>query len=64
MRLRSTIAVMCVLPPSVVMYAWMCEKKIHVAGPVVALFIAGFSALWVSFHFIFLDITTYRHLRL
>ncbi|KAF9517241.1 hypothetical protein BS47DRAFT_1339996 [Hydnum rufescens UP504] len=47
MRLRSTLVVMGLLPPCVLAYAWMCQMKVHVAGPVVMLFFAGFSAIWI-----------------
>lgn len=49
MRLRSTLPVMPLLPPAVVAYAWMCHYHTHIAGPVVMLFIAGFSATYVKF---------------
>ncbi|CAG8752270.1 7383_t:CDS:2, partial [Acaulospora colombiana] len=49
MRLRSTIAVMVVLPPSVLAFAWTCQKHTHIAGPVVTLFISGFTVLTLAY---------------
>ncbi|CAE6412691.1 unnamed protein product [Rhizoctonia solani] len=47
MRLQSTKPAMIFLPFFVVAYAWMCEKHVHVAGPVVVLFFSGFCAILV-----------------
>ncbi|KAF8315658.1 vacuolar DHA amino acid exporter [Clavulina sp. PMI_390] len=47
MRLRSTLIAMPFLPLSVIAYAWMAHFKVHIAGPLVALFIAGFSVTWI-----------------
>lgn len=47
MRLRSTLPVMPLLPSSVLAYAWMAHIKVNIAGPVVMLFIAGFSCTWI-----------------
>ncbi|CAG8628397.1 1310_t:CDS:2, partial [Acaulospora colombiana] len=49
MRLRSTIAVMIVLPPSVLAFAWTCQKHTHIAGPVVTLFVSGFTVLTLAY---------------
>jgi len=35
------------LPASVLAYAWMADKHVHVAGLVVALFFVGFSSIWI-----------------
>lgn len=45
MRLQSTKLVMLLIPPAVLAYGWMCQYKIHVAGPIVALFVSGFGVL-------------------
>ncbi|CAE6440012.1 unnamed protein product [Rhizoctonia solani] len=47
MRLQSTKPAMIFLPFFVVAYAWMCEKHVHIAGPVVVLFFSGFCAIWI-----------------
>lgn len=47
MRLQSTKPALAVLPFFVVAYAWMCEKHVHIAGPVVVLFFSGFCAIWI-----------------
>jgi hypothetical protein len=47
MRLQSTKPAMIVLPFFVVAYAWMCEKHVNIAGPVVVLFFSGFCAMYV-----------------
>ncbi|QRV92413.1 major facilitator superfamily transporter [Ceratobasidium sp. AG-Ba] len=47
MRLQSTKPAMVLLPLLVVGYAWMCEEHVHIAGPVVVLFFAGFGAIWI-----------------
>lgn len=47
MRLQSTKPAMVLLPLLVLAYAWMCEKHVNVAGPVVVLFFAGFAAIWI-----------------
>ncbi|GAA5846678.1 hypothetical protein JCM5353_008666 [Sporobolomyces roseus] len=41
MRIRSTYAAMILLPPLFVAYAWLVEYKVHVAAPVVVLFLLG-----------------------
>ncbi|EJD50727.1 vacuolar DHA amino acid exporter [Auricularia subglabra TFB-10046 SS5] len=46
-RLDSTIMAMWILPPSVVLYAWFANEKLHVAAICVALFLAGFSSIWI-----------------
>ncbi|KAJ1303446.1 hypothetical protein OPQ81_011636 [Rhizoctonia solani] len=46
MRLQSTKPAM-ILPLFVVAYAWMCEKHVNIAGPVVLLFLSGFCAIWI-----------------
>ncbi|KAG8892191.1 hypothetical protein FRC01_014298, partial [Tulasnella sp. 417] len=45
-RLESTIPAMVVLPLAVFAYGWTCHFHVHVAAPVVSLFIAGFCLLW------------------
>lgn len=47
MRLKSTIIAMWFFPPSVVGYAWVCEKHVNVAAVCVMLFLTGFFSLWV-----------------
>ncbi|KAG9097921.1 hypothetical protein FRC06_007010 [Ceratobasidium sp. 370] len=47
MRLQSTKPAMALLPLLVLAYAWMCEKHVNVAGPVVVLFFSGFAAIWI-----------------
>ena len=45
---------MPLLAPSCIAYAWMCHYKVNVAGPVVMLFLLGFSATsaLLPFHFL------------
>lgn len=45
MRLQSTYAAMVLMIPSFLVYAWTCEYKVNIAGPVIALFFAGFSIM-------------------
>ncbi|KZS93595.1 MFS general substrate transporter, partial [Sistotremastrum niveocremeum HHB9708] len=47
MRLESTKLCMFLLPPSVIAYAWMAQKHVHIAGLVVALFFSGFASIWI-----------------
>ncbi|KAG0705320.1 vacuolar DHA amino acid exporter [Suillus ampliporus] len=47
MRLASTQHVMWFLPPAVIGYAWVCEKRVHVAAICIMLFFSGFFAIWV-----------------
>lgn len=42
MRLSSTTGAMFFMVPSFLTYAWVCQEKTNIAGPVVALFGAGF----------------------
>jgi len=47
MRLASTLPAMWFLPLSIIGYAWVCEKRVHIAAICVMLFVSGFSAIWV-----------------
>ncbi|CAE6415090.1 unnamed protein product [Rhizoctonia solani] len=47
MRLQSTKPALMFLPFFVLAYAWMCEKHVNIAGPVVVLFFSGFCAIWI-----------------
>ncbi|KAG2128725.1 vacuolar DHA amino acid exporter [Suillus clintonianus] len=47
MRLESSTLAMLWLPPSVVGYAWACEKHAHVAVICILLVIIGFSSIWM-----------------
>ncbi|KAF8713191.1 MFS general substrate transporter, partial [Rhizoctonia solani] len=47
MRLQSTRPALIFLPFFVIAYAWMCEKHVNIAGPVVVLFFSGFCAIWI-----------------
>lgn len=47
MRLESTKLAMWFLPPSVIGYAWICEKHVHVSAVCVMLFLAGFFSMFV-----------------
>ncbi|KAH7915437.1 major facilitator superfamily domain-containing protein [Hygrophoropsis aurantiaca] len=47
MRLSSTKMAMLWLPPSVIGYAWVCEKHVHVAAICVMLFLSGFFSVWM-----------------
>ncbi|EJD50728.1 vacuolar DHA amino acid exporter [Auricularia subglabra TFB-10046 SS5] len=46
-RLYSAFAVMWILPPSTILYAWFAHEHLHVAGVCVSLFLAGFSSIWI-----------------
>lgn len=46
-RLYSAFAVMWILPPSTILYAWFAHEHLHIAGVCVALFLAGFSSIWI-----------------
>ena len=48
MRLESTKLAMPILPISILAYAWMADKHVHIAGLVVALFFAGLSSMRVA----------------
>lgn len=47
MRLISTRPAMWFLPPVIIGYAWVCEKRVHVAAICVMLCLAGFFSTWV-----------------
>ncbi|THH05496.1 hypothetical protein EW145_g4755 [Phellinidium pouzarii] len=47
MRLKSTKWAMAALPLSSLAYAWLCQKKVHVAAVCTALFFAGFLSIWI-----------------
>ncbi|KAG0704824.1 vacuolar DHA amino acid exporter [Suillus ampliporus] len=47
MRLESSKLAMLWLPPSVIGFAWMCEKQVNIAGICVMLAIIGFSSIWM-----------------
>lgn len=43
MRLKSTLPGMPLIIAAYLVYAWTCDYKTSIAGPVVALFVAGFA---------------------
>jgi hypothetical protein len=45
MRLESTKLAMPLLPISILAYAWMADKHVHVAGLAIALFFVGLSSM-------------------
>ncbi|KZT53351.1 MFS general substrate transporter [Calocera cornea HHB12733] len=47
MRIHSMHVVMPLLPLSALAYAWTAQEKVHIAGPVVCLFVSGFSTMWI-----------------
>ncbi|KIM29950.1 hypothetical protein M408DRAFT_67165 [Serendipita vermifera MAFF 305830] len=47
MRLKSTRVIVLLAPLSILAYGWTVQKHTHVAGPIVSLFISGFSVLFV-----------------
>ncbi|KAH7915436.1 major facilitator superfamily domain-containing protein [Hygrophoropsis aurantiaca] len=47
MRLESTKLAMLWLPPSVIGYAWVCEKHVHIAAVCVMLFLSGLFTIWI-----------------
>ncbi|KAI0671082.1 major facilitator superfamily domain-containing protein [Trametes maxima] len=47
MRLLSTMIPMLLLPPSVIAYGWICERRIHVAAICVTLFLSGFLSICI-----------------
>ncbi|KAG1720327.1 vacuolar DHA amino acid exporter [Suillus lakei] len=47
MRLESSTLGMLWLPPSVVGYAWVCEKHVNVAVICIMLVLIGFSSIWM-----------------
>ncbi|KAI0643019.1 MFS general substrate transporter [Trametes meyenii] len=47
MRLLSTMIPMLLLPPSVIAYGWICERRLHVAAICVTLFLAGFLSICI-----------------
>ncbi|OAX41598.1 vacuolar DHA amino acid exporter [Rhizopogon vinicolor AM-OR11-026] len=47
MRLTSTLPAMWFFPPSIIGYAWVCEKHVHVAAICVMLFLSGFFSIWI-----------------
>lgn len=46
MRLKSTTIAMLILPFATLAYGWTCHYHVHVAAPVVALLVAGFTLMW------------------
>jgi hypothetical protein len=46
MRLASTLPAMWFLPPSIIGYAWICEKHVHVAAVCAMLFLSGFFSMY------------------
>jgi len=46
MRLQSTKIGMAALPLPILAYGWMCQKGVHVSGPIIMLFIAGAGVNW------------------
>ncbi|KAJ7670507.1 vacuolar DHA amino acid exporter [Mycena rosella] len=46
MRLKSTTLGLCLLPPSVLAFGWVSEKRVHVSAMCVFLFLCGFFAIW------------------
>lgn len=46
-RLRSTKPMMLILPASLLAYAWMAQKRVNIGGICVALFLIGFSSIWI-----------------
>jgi uncharacterized membrane protein (DUF106 family) len=47
MRLESTKPAMILLPLSILAYAWLCQKEVHVAAVCIALFFEGFFSMYV-----------------
>ncbi|KAH8114699.1 MFS general substrate transporter [Phellopilus nigrolimitatus] len=47
MRLEGTKWAIGILPLSSLAYAWLCQKRVHVAAVCVALFFAGFLSIWI-----------------
>jgi hypothetical protein len=45
MRLTSSFAATGIMIPSFLAYAWTCQYKVNIAGPVISLFFAGFSIM-------------------
>lgn len=41
MRLQSTFFGMLFLPPSTIAYGWVVRENVHIAAPVVFLFLCG-----------------------
>lgn len=48
MRLESTFLGMVCLPPSIVVYGWVIQERVHVAAPCVFLFFSGLFSVCVS----------------
>lgn len=47
MRLHSIKVTMWWLPPSLIGYAWVCQKRTHIAAMCTMLFLIGFSSIWI-----------------
>lgn len=47
MRLKSMLPAIPVMILSFLGYAWTAEEKVHIAGPVIFLFFAGFSLMFI-----------------
>ncbi|EIW65089.1 MFS general substrate transporter [Trametes versicolor FP-101664 SS1] len=47
MRLQSTFFGMVFLPPSIIAYGWVVHENVHIAAPVVFLFLCGLFSVWV-----------------
>ncbi|KAK9895179.1 MFS general substrate transporter [Cystobasidium minutum MCA 4210] len=46
-RLRATLAPMPLIPLALIAYAWTVQEHVPIYGPVISLFLAGVSAVWV-----------------
>lgn len=46
-RLRAAFPCLPLLPLSVIAYAWLAAEHVHIAALVVALFLVGFTSIWV-----------------
>lgn len=47
MRLQSTKIALFFLPPLFIVYAWLVQYHVDIAGPVVTLVFLGFSTIWI-----------------
>ncbi|KAF9446366.1 MFS general substrate transporter [Macrolepiota fuliginosa MF-IS2] len=46
MRLKSTTLGIWMLPPCIIGFGWVCDRRVHIAALCVFLFVAGFFTIW------------------
>ncbi|KDR77434.1 hypothetical protein GALMADRAFT_155380 [Galerina marginata CBS 339.88] len=47
MRLKSTLIGICLLPPFVLGFGWLCQATVHISAICIFLFLEGFFSIWI-----------------